>query len=53
MRPLLFEKEIALHFLMVEDTINLEIDASNYPQERASFTVTNPSIPGPYRTKLK
>ncbi len=52
-RPLLFEKEINLHFAMLEDTVNLEITAINYPQERASFIVTNPSIPTPYRNKLK
>jgi hypothetical protein len=38
---------------MLEDTVNLEISAINYPQERASFVITNPSIPAPYRIKLK
>jgi hypothetical protein len=45
MRPLLFEKEMELHFEFKEDTLDLEVDGSKYSKERAVFTILNPSIP--------
>lgn len=38
-----------LHFEFKEDLLDLEIDASKYPKERAIITILNPSIPKDYK----
>ena len=53
MRPLLYEKEINLHFDYQEETLDVEIDARKYPKEKATFRVTNPSIPSRYKEKFE
>lgn len=52
MRPLLYETEIALHFEMIEDYIQLKINAKEYPTKRASFEILNVSIPEEYKLKF-
>ena len=52
MRPLLFEKEMEMHFDFKEDTLDIEVEGNSYPQERATFIILNPSIPKDYQEKM-
>lgn len=40
-RPLLYDKEINLHFDFLEDTMNLEVSLGDYPIGKASIIVLN------------
>lgn len=52
MRPLIYDKQINLHFEFSEDTLNIEVDMTKYPQTRASFIILNKSIPEQYKLKF-
>lgn len=34
-----------MHFEFVENTLDLDVDANKYPEERAVITIINKSIP--------
>ena len=37
LRPLLYDKEVVLHFAMEEDRVEIRVDQRGYPEARATF----------------
>jgi hypothetical protein len=37
LRPLLYDKEVVLHFVMEEDRVHIRVDQTYYPKARATF----------------
>ncbi len=52
LRPLLFNKEMSMHFAFEEGFIMLRVNQQKYPEERASFEILNESIPDAYKKQF-